>query len=206
MGQHFPNFTPETLQAAYAWAKDWQVLLAGLLALLAGCIVAIGCVKAARIIARGGPAKADTTDHPDLRYAPEPDLRYPLGPANDREPAAKPGDIATSLEQLRGLIRVALSSSIPGSRADTPHLSYERILRLQLDTSALPQDASEAMQERLEALKQHIETLRSLVGKKAGTPDIADQLIKINAKARELSAALALPRSVDRPVAGPRSA
>src|SRR5690349_1846008 len=85
------------LVSIYEWAKEWQVLLAGLLVLVAALVIARAIRKAtaARI-----PQPASLEDaRMDMRLAPR-----PVGQQD------KSGELIGELEQLRSLIRSALSA------------------------------------------------------------------------------------------------
>jgi hypothetical protein len=188
----------------FGWLKEWQPILSGLLVLVAACIFAASSIKAARILAKG-----NTRTKPRFSDKPYPDLRNRSGHVRARQ-NEQPIDIFQSLEQLRGFVRSALSALTPSEGATTEalgasHLSYERILRLRLEKSAMPQNASKTAHELLESLSQHIEELDLLLRKDASGSDISNVLIKVNTIARNLAAALAQPSSTQTPPDSPSS-
>ncbi|MBA2588365.1 MAG: hypothetical protein H0U98_07035 [Alphaproteobacteria bacterium] len=168
--------------------KEWQPLLGGLLAFIAACIFAAGSVAAARI--RAG-ARMKEALHSDLRAASGPE---------QRSPNSQPVDLVRDLEQLRSLVRSALSALTSNAKAAAEpvvasHLSCDRILRLQLEAAKLPQDAPTSANDFLVLLVQHIEALGLLLKKSASASEIANVLIQVNTAARNLLAVLA-PASV----------
>ena len=62
------------LISAYGWAKEWQILLAGVLVLVAALIVARAIRKARPPVQRGGQNRADL----DMRLAPRPTSLAPI--------------------------------------------------------------------------------------------------------------------------------
>jgi hypothetical protein len=183
----------------YTWSKDWQYVLAGLLAVLAACIFAIGNIKAARI--RAG------TPRSSIRRA---DLRSMGGPTHDEpKPAAplalapvsltsespaplfSPQDLSPNLDHLRWLIRTGLSPQLSSDVSQTSLIGCcERIGKLKLESAALPDRASETAQTQRKALLQDANALRQLADTQASSSEIISALIKLNASARELAASL----------------
>ena len=163
--------------------KEWQPLLAGLLMVVAACILARAIARATRL--RGSsPAKTKlNASRPDLRAAPR---------ISSSDPVASSADIFQILGQLRSLVRSAVSALSLAKDAKNGDISsfYECIFNLQLDRSALPTDIPDKAQELLHALLGQINMLRLLVEKKAAKPEIYDALIKLNSSARNLNAVL----------------
>jgi hypothetical protein len=169
-----------TLNAIYAWSRDWQVLIAGLLTVLAACIFAIGAITAARIRS-GVPAKV-----------PDRDLRVRTGAANDdAELKLVAPEIASALYQLRWLIRSALSPQLFGnSSRETMNSCCERIFQLRLETATLPAGAPNATNVQKKVISLDINVLRELVESQAASSEIVSALIKLNASAREMASSL----------------
>lgn len=167
-------------QECYAWAKEWQFLIAGLLTVFAACIFTVGTITAARIRA-GTSAKSS-----------RPDLRMMTGAANDDADAKLVGTgITTALNQLRWLIRSALSPQLFGSNSrETMVRCCERIFQLNLKTSPLPAEAPNALCAQSKAIVHDINALRELVENQAATSEIVSALIKLNASAREMASSL----------------
>jgi hypothetical protein len=174
------------LALAYAWAMAWQMLLAGLLILGAAIIVARAIVKAAAL--RLPAAK------PAVKNMPQPDLRSdgtPLG-----NPAETPQELAGNLEQLRSMIRSALTSfTLTADKENNPgYFLCQRIAHLHLERFPLPVNANKAARELHAVLLLQLETLRQNLNqnpKKDMPGDVAQLLVQLNTSARSLLAALA---------------
>jgi hypothetical protein len=172
-----------TAVLAYEWARVWQMLLAGLLVLLAAVIVARAIVKAA--VLRGQPAKE----------ASQPDLRSDAKPTDPIPPAA-PQELVGNLEQLRSVIRSALASfTLTAEKENGPgYFLCQRITHLHLERFPLPVNASKPARELHAILLQQLETLRQNLNqnpKKDMPADIAQLLVQLNSSARSLLAVLA---------------
>jgi hypothetical protein len=108
----------------------------------------------------------------------------------------KPAEFIQSLEQLRSLVRSALSALTPSEGAAAgaigpAHLSFERIISLGLEKSVLPHGATKDAHELLDSLGQHVGSLSALLDEKAPVSDISNVLIKVNTTARNLALTLA---------------
>lgn len=179
----FWQATVSGLTLAYEWAKAWQILLAGLLVLLAAVIVARAIVKAASL--RLPPAKP----------SPQPDLRADATPLPASAPQL-PQELAGNLEQLRSVIRSALTSfTLTADKENGPgYLLCQRIAHLHLERFPLPATAGNSARELHAVLLQQLESLRQNLSQNPtkDTPsDIAQLLVQLNGSARSLLAALA---------------
>src|SRR5689334_22405808 len=114
------------LMSAYGWAKEWQILLAGLLVLIAAVVVAHALRRApqARPARRAGQSQADL----DLRREPKP-----------AAPPASSGQLVGELEQLRSLIRSALAAfTLTAEKENSPvQFLCQRIARLRPEQFAM---------------------------------------------------------------------
>jgi len=179
-----------TLAAAYGWAKEWQVLLAGLLVLLAALIVASA-------LRRKAPAPVTQTSSPaderlDMRLAPRPLSRQDAS-----------GELIGELEQLRSLIRSALSAfTLTAEKENSPvQFLCQRVARVRPDRYTLPAGAPKSQQDLYAALLEQQETLRQQLKRDAQPIEITGTLVHLNTSARSLVAALA-PQAVSRRQAG----
>jgi len=179
-----------TLAAAYGWAKEWQVLLAGLLVLLAALIVASA-------LRRKAPAPVTQTSSPaderlDMRLAPRPLSRQDAS-----------GELIGELEQLRSLIRSALSAfTLTAEKENSPvQFLCQRIARLRPERFALSPGAAKPQHETHAALLEQLEALRQQLKKDAQPTEISGTLIQLNTSARSLLTALA-PQAAPRRQAG----
>jgi hypothetical protein len=187
--------------------RDWQCLLAGLLAILAACIFAIGTITAARIRA---DASRSRLYHADLRVMAALDesrLAAPLTSVSPTSAAPAPvfssQDISPNLDHLRWLIRTGLSPQLSSDVSQTSLIACcERIGKLKLKSSALPHGASEAAQAQRNALLQGANALRELSETQASSSAIISGLIKLNASARELASLLSAETSNSAPSTG----
>lgn len=168
------------LSAAYDWAKEWQLLLAGVLVLLAALIVAWSVLRAARI-----RADATSQDRPDLRSSTAPAIAGPQPRAQD--------DIVTGLEQLRSFIRSALASlTLTAEKENSPALFLcQRIAHVRLERFALPSHAGKPAHELYGSLLDQLDLLRQNLKKGVQPADLSEILVQLNASARNLTLALA---------------
>lgn len=180
------NIDWNRLYLAYDWAKEWQILLAGLLVLVAAVIFAWATVRAAKI----GSAKSGA------KTRAQPDLRLASAPAGPSLPSAGAAEFLNSLEQLRSLIRSALGSlpqsgEMPGEKESSPaYFLCQRILHLRLDQMQPPAHAGKGAQEGFSALLKQLNALRAHLKKGASPAELSEILVQINASARSLVAAL----------------
>jgi hypothetical protein len=173
------------LARGYAWAMAWQMLLAGLLVLGAAIIVARAIVKAAAL--RSAKPAVKNTSQSDLRAD---------GTPLSGNPADTPQELAGNLEQLRSMIRSALTSfTLTADKENNPgYFQCQRIAHLHLERFPLPVNANKAARELHAVLLQQLETLRQNLNqnpKKDMPGDVAQLLVQLNTSARSLLAALA---------------
>jgi hypothetical protein len=164
-----------------SWLREWQSLIGGLLAFLAACIFAACSV----ITARSGERRQQRAISSSLS-----DLRAGDGPEKFAH-TVQPFDLVRDLELLRSLIRSALSDLAPGQKTEEArvglcHQSYERILRMRIEASHLPQTAPKSAHDLLTLLAQNIEALSLLLKTDASAVEISNILIKVNTSARNL--------------------
>jgi len=168
------------LISAYAWAREWQVLLAGLLVLAAALILARAIRKSGR--ARIVPEIGSENDQSDLRSAPNP------GGVADTS-----GKLVGELEQLRSLIRSALAAfTLTAEKENSPvQFLCQRVARLRPDRFPLSAGASKPQRDLYAGMLEQLETLRRQLKKEAKPAEISGTLIQLNTSARSLAAALA---------------
>ncbi|HET7086120.1 MAG TPA: hypothetical protein VFI23_15195 [Rhizomicrobium sp.] len=181
--QPFLDAVGSGLALAYGWAKEWQVLLAGCLVLLAALIVARAIRKRPVVY----PAEAVESPKADLRVAEKPALS---------DSAASPQELVGSLEQLRSIIRSALASftlttaTLAENESSPSYFLCQRIAHLGLERFPLPINAGKTAREQHAALLQQLELLRVHLRKNAPPTEISEILVRLNASARNLAAAL----------------
>jgi hypothetical protein len=192
------NIDWDSLYLAYDWAKEWQVLLAGLLVLLAALIIAWATIRAAKM---GSAPRPESKARSDLRREPAPASSPP--PSGPSVSTATSGELVSSLEQLRSLIRSALSSlpATDDQENNPANFLCQRILHLRLDQLPPPAHAGKAAQEGLSTLQKQLGTLRTQLKKDASPAELSEILVQINSSARSLVAALG-PASEKRRQAG----
>lgn len=163
------------LVQAYGWAKEWQVLLAGILVLIAALIIARAIRKAPR-----GSQQKKSRDDSQLDLRQEPKAASPLPDMS--------GDLATELEQLRSLIRSALSAFTLTAEKENSTVQFlcQRVARLRPDRFPLPAGTAKAQLELHAALLEQMETLRQQLKKEAQPAEISGTLVQLNASARSL--------------------
>ena len=183
LGEQTLDNISNALIVAYGWAKEWQVMLAGLVVLVAGVIVA-------RAI-RKGPVAQIPQKEPldDVRL----DLRREPGTA--ARPIGRPetqGDLVHELEQLRSLIRSALSAfTLTAEKENSPVLFLcQRVARLRPERFPLPGNASHAQQALHAEVLEQLETLRQQLKKDVKPTEMSETLVQLNTSARNLIAIL----------------
>jgi hypothetical protein len=186
MANWFSNlFGEQTLDAisnalisAYGWAKEWQILLAGVLVLLAALIVA----RALRRTPPPAPKSIPTASQLDLRAAPQ-----PLGSQQT------PDELVGELEQLRSLIRSALAAfTLTAEKENSPvQFLCQRVARLRPERFPLAEDAAKTHHQLYTALLEQMEVLRQQLKKEAQPLEISATLVQLNTNARNLVTALA---------------
>jgi len=183
------NIDWDKLYLAYDWAKEWQVLLAGLLVLLAAVIFAWAIIRSAKLRALARPetkTRSDLRQEPSWASSPSPSLP----PSGQSVSAAASPEFLSILEQLRSLIRSALGS-LPqtseklGDKENSPaYFLCQRILHLRLEQ--LPPPTGPAAQQTFSALLTQLNLLRAHLKKDASPAELSEILVQINASARSL--------------------
>ena len=183
------------LVAAYGWAKEWQALLAGLLVLTAGFVVA-------RSIRKASPGHNPHTEIPagarlDMRREPKAKAQA-RSDLHDRS-----AELIGELEQLRSLFRSALSAfTLTAEKENSPvQFLCQRVARMRPDRFMLPASAPKPQSELFAGLLDQLDTLRQQLKRDAKPTEISATLIQLNASARGLVTALA-PSTVIRRQAG----
>ena len=164
-----------------ALAKEWQPLLAGLLAVLAAIIVAAGMIISAGIRAARSGADGKGPGAQDLR-APEPPISIENGGADK---------ISANLEKLRSLLRSALSAlSTTGGDDEAARSLCARIGAFQWKQFPLPVDADRRLREIYATFLNQFDMLELVMAKDWSPSEASAILIQLNANARALSAIL----------------
>ena len=168
-----------TLAALDPWialAKQWQPLLAGLLAVLAAIIIAAGITRAARIRAAARPMSQ-----------PETPVAQDLRTVSEAEDGARFAEITRHLEVLRSLVRSALSALSAVDRNDEVARSLcNRIAALQWQQLQLPTSADKRVRDTYSAFLHQFELLQQTLRQEWSGPEASAILIQLNAHARSL--------------------
>jgi hypothetical protein len=189
-GRNFVYSLPDALWLAYAWARDWQILLGSVFLLIAALIFAQASVRSARIRAAASVRAAQiaaglvSNSATASRAQSEPTFR----PSSTVSHAH---DLANKLEQLRSLIRSAmtlLASDVDGADA-IENVYYQRIIRLRFEENDLPSNATSNTLELYKRLLLQLASVRQFSKKKRSTKELSEALVQLNARARELAAA-----------------
>jgi len=188
--RHMLEVVVGALAFAAAWAKEWQVLLAGLLVFLAAIIVARAIVKTGAIRPVHAASGRKQTK-PDLRQAAKPASAGPQVVPPQVAPQDASQELVGNLEQLRSLIRSALSSFTLTTEKENSPASFlcQRITHLRLEQ--IPPSAAKPAREAHAALLLQLETLRGQLKKDAPAAEISETLVQMNTSARNVVAALA---------------
>lgn len=197
-GQDFWDASVNAVLTAYAWMKEWQVLLAGLLVFFSALIVARAIRRAALVRVsppRSRVALARDKDQSDLRQEPSASPIPALSPAQPPAlgPAIQPSEFIGHLEQLRSFIRSALASlTLTAEKENSPALFLcQRIAHFRVERVALPLQASKPARELHAALQEQMEGFRHTLTKDMSSAQMSEALVKLNTAARNLVAALA---------------
>jgi len=171
----------DTLYPAYLWAQQWQMLLAGVLVVVAALIVARATLKAAEINS-ASRSRSDARERSDLRQSARP-----------AGASAVSTELIGTLEQLRSMIRSALASlTLTSEKENGPaYFLCQRIAHLRLERFALPQNAAKSAHELRAALSEQLESLRQHLKKDGSPTEISQILVQLNANARNLANILA---------------
>lgn len=182
-GEHTLDAISMALVLAYGWAKEWQMLLSGILVLIAALVVARALHRAPRVSQK---RSLDQTQL-DLRLEPKP-ARLP-----DTNPPDLSGDLVGELEQLRSLIRSALSAFTLTAEKENSTVQFlcQRVARLRPDRFPLAAGTAKAQLELYAGLLEQMETLRQQLKKDAQPAEISGTLVQLNASARSLMTQLA---------------
>ena len=184
-GEQTLDALSNALVATYGWAKEWQVLLSGILVLMAALIVARAIRKApSRASQKRGPDQTRL----DLRLASK-----PAGLPTDTSPPDLSGDLVGELEQLRSLIRSALSAFTLKAEKENSTVQFlcQRVARLRPDRFPLPAGTAKTQLELHAGLLEQMEILRQQLRKEAQPAEISGTLVQLNASARSLVTQLA---------------
>ena len=173
----------DTLTSAFAWAKEWQAMLAGLLVFGSALILARAILKAAEI-------SASARQRSDTRERSQSDLRQAARPPGMPAVAA---ELIGALEQLRSMIRSALSSlTLGGEKENGPaYFLCQRITHLRLERFALPPNAARTTHEMRASLSEQLEALRQCLKTDAPPGEVSQILVQLNTSARNLASAVA---------------
>jgi len=171
------------LTSAYGLAKEWQILLAGL---LAGLLVLAAALVVARAIRKGpgtAPLRETVANEARLDLRREPRAVIPL---------ATTGELAGELEQLRSLIRSALSAfTLTAEQENSPvQFLCQRVARLRPERFPLPVSATQAQRSLYAEVLEQLDMLRQQLKREIKPAEMSGTLIKLNTSARNLIATL----------------
>jgi hypothetical protein len=204
-GRLFLGALPDALWLAYSWAKEWQSLLAGLLLLLAARIFSQGSARAARIRATGMIRAAQIAAGTGPGILAEPKTTIPAPGLPSSPPISAETDLVQRLDQIRSLIRSAMSTLTPdtGKPDAGPNFYCERIAALRFDEGVIPPGLSPAARELHARLLAQLAALRQANEDRIPPEELSRILVQLNRRARELAAALApLAQQLNVPIAG----
>lgn len=187
---------PNALWLAYSWAKDWQVFLGGTFILIAAQIYAQASVRSARIRAaasvRAAQIATGAVPLAEERPAPSFSQTSTFLPQEPSRPPAVERDLGHKLEQLRSLIRSAMASlaaDVDGADA-TGNIYCERIVRLHFENEELTKGLTANTLELYKRFLAQLLTVRRASERGLARTDLSEALFQLNARARELAAAL----------------
>jgi len=192
----FVQSIPDAFWLAYFWAREWQALLGGLLLVFAARIFAQGTVRAARIRSAGTIRAAQIA----VAVSSGQEVRSYSVAAPAPAPAAAPQvnsptqELLAKIEQLRSLIRSAMFmlSSDEQNAASGPNLYCERIVQLRFDETDLPVNPTAGTLEVYKKLLLQMTAVRRATERKLSHAELSQALVQLNARARELSAAVTI--------------
>ncbi len=177
--------TPAELGPWIALAKEWQPLLAGLLAVVASLIFAAGIITSAKIRASNPSPSAQKSNVHDLRKS--------VLPSRDPE---TPENVLKNLELLRNLLRSALSAlSSPDSDDTAARALCVRIASFQWKHFSIPAEADKRTREIYATFLNQFELLKRVLQRGWSRSEASTVLIQLNANARALIETLGAPKN-----------
>jgi len=193
----FAESVPEAIGLAYAWAKEWQGLLGGLLFVASAWILARAGVRVTRIRAaamvRSAEIAARGPGAPKPVAAPAPVVAQAVA---ESPPVLSPqSELFKKLEQLRRLIRSALSTlgSDSGMLQSAPNFYCERISLMHFEPEIDCVDLPDAGRDAYKRLTLQLAVVRYAAEKGSAQAELSQALVQLNARARELSSVLSPP-------------
>jgi len=192
-GRLFFESVPEATWLAYEWAREWQGLLGGLLLVLAAWIFARGSMRAARIRAAALIRSAEIAATTPLSMTAQPAPIAARAEPVRQEPASPQSELLQRVEQLRSLIRSAMSTltSDAGRVSTAPNFYCERITLMRFDDTRLPPSLTPAVRDLHKKMVLALAHVRQATEKKVSQAELSQVLVQLNARARELANALA---------------
>ena len=110
-----------------------------------------------------------------------------------RPPVSAETDLIQRVEQLRSLIRSAMSTltADTGQSEASPNYFCGRIAQLNFEANTVPPDAPPLVREPYEKLLAQLAVVRDATERKAPHAEMSQALVQLNARAREFAAVLA---------------
>lgn len=185
----FVSFTviPVAFRELLHWLYDWQILLSGILALVAARIWGRSVIKAARINAR-----AKTASPIDARRAPGEPVVVPMPLATPvpaepsaRGPAVRPAELPNRLFALREQIRNTLGKLPCTDEVLTAERLAECRRISEFALGDLPPGAPKTLAHRYEALRSKLSALQA-VRETDTCRNAWEALVRISMDARDL--------------------
>jgi len=191
-GRLFIESIPIAFWLAYGWAKEWQGLLGGLIILLAARVFSQGSLRAARIRATAMIRSAQITAGGSANQNPRPTSSPARLEPVVRLPASPENELLRKIEQLRSLIRSAMSTltSDAGTTDVNSNFFCDRIALLHFSESGLPSNTTPAVRELFQRLLAQLESVRLASTNRAAQSVLSDALVQLNLRAREFAGAL----------------
>ncbi|HUO91735.1 MAG TPA: hypothetical protein VMU22_02385 [Rhizomicrobium sp.] len=191
----FIETIPDAFWLTYYWVKDWQSLVGALILVLAARIFSQGALRAARIRATGMIRAAQITAGVPIpqEARPVPAAVPAPKPEPVRPPVSAETDLIQRVEQLRSLIRSAMSTltADTGQSEASPNYFCGRIAQLNFEANTVPPDAPPLVREPYEKLLAQLAVVRDATERKAPHAEMSQALVQLNARAREFAAVLA---------------
>lgn len=192
-GTLFLESIPDAISLAYAWAKDWQGLLAGMLLFGAAWKISRSTLRAARIRATAMVRSAEIAARASHQADPHAVVAAMVQPSMSKAPPQSPeNELVRKVEHMRSLIRSAMATltSDSGGAGLGPNFYCEKIVQLKFDDADLPQSSTAEVRNLHRKLVLQLALVRQAMEKKVPNSELSQVLVRLNGRARDLSSSL----------------
>ncbi len=203
-GRLFLESIPDAVWLVYSWARDWQGLLGGMLLVAAAWIFSQNSLRSARIRAAAMIRSAEIAANAGSTSA----THSPVGAAAHRATRVEPTvpspispekELIRRVEHMRSLIRSAMSTLTSDAEGVSlgPNFYCEKIALLRFGDGDLLPGSSAGLRDLYRKMVLQLALVRQAMEKKVPNSELSQVLVRLNGRARDLSAALAPPENTE---------